>query len=65
MRRLFKRSSVQITTGDFAMGRPQCRAKVARTKTYIVKHSNANAGNPKYPGTGISKIFKFSMIGTV
>src|SRR5439155_20320801 len=41
------------------------RTVTARTNTYIVKHSSANTGNPKYPGNGISKIFTRSMIGTL
>src|SRR5438874_41725 len=38
-------------SADAAIARPSCVTS-RRTKTYIVKHSIANAGNPKYPGTG-------------
>ena len=46
-----------------AIERP-VHATIPRTNTYMVKHSRAKAGKPRYPGNGISKIFQFCMMGT-
>ena len=45
--------------------KPASLRNINRTNTYIVKHSSANGGNPRKPGSGISKSLTSSMIGTV